>query len=323
MGQYWYLLNLDRRERAYGAKLGEWYPSEDYRWLEQRLKIPRLSPNIDRWIAQGKRAVQRGSLLKLPNEMIDEIFTELRVEDPVSMVCFAVACKELLSLGKPHAYKLMKAECRSWINHRLICVGDYGSNLPQGLLTAEEEAAIEGMREDDEYPPTLYSLAAATFDSHLDAFDDAFRFAWFESPQYDIMCHESIRRQTPTQKNDWRMITSLLSPAYDQGPAVLCNMSKGECVRQDALNLPAGISLGHVLVSQICCSDDPSCSMVVGEDFEKNFERGRWVGDRFCIATVSTMPKLTGGAEWKDVTCEVHELLCHLCYENPEDFDLE
>ncbi|KAF8577921.1 hypothetical protein K439DRAFT_1664001 [Ramaria rubella] len=58
-----------------------------------------------------------------------------------------------------------------------------------------------------------------------------------------------------------------------------------------------GIGLGHVLLSQICWSSDPSSSMSSSLD-EINLTRGRWAGDRFDI-TSQPVPSDEG---WKDIS---------------------
>ncbi|KAI9057650.1 hypothetical protein FKP32DRAFT_1607179 [Trametes sanguinea] len=330
MGQDWILLNLDTRQSACGGKLGEWFPYDNFAWLEESLKVPRFSPNVDLWIKRGKHAIQRGPLFKLSNEIIDMIFLEL--EDDASIPCFAVTCKDLLILGKPHAYKVMaRHACSSWRNGRIIAVGDccYGlddSSLPPGLLTAKEKKAIKDMCKNlngsqVEYEPTLYSFAHAAFEWRPDSKSDADP-VWAMAKQFCQYGRSSDgtiwRAWTPSDTLDRRMIEELMKVTYDDGPgAVLCNLSKGEFVREDALDLPKRISsLGHALVSQVCWTHDFWFALAVGEEFEEKLGRGRWAGDRFCIVTESTMPELPGRAEWKDVTREVHELLCHLHNKN-------
>ncbi|KAF8577915.1 hypothetical protein K439DRAFT_1664000 [Ramaria rubella] len=58
-----------------------------------------------------------------------------------------------------------------------------------------------------------------------------------------------------------------------------------------------GIGLGHVLLSQICWSSDPSKAMDDSLD-DINLTRGRWAGDRFDI-TSQPVPSDEG---WKDVS---------------------
>ncbi|KAL7282708.1 hypothetical protein ACG7TL_004182 [Trametes sanguinea] len=243
------------------------------------------------------------------------VFTELRLEDSVSILCLAATCKELLLLGKPHVYQVMRRACQSWGYCRIICVGDYcygieDADLPPGLLTVEEKKAIEDMYGKEDRRSKLYGFAAATFSSDEIAFDSPLNSVLVCSPQFRRLLYS----RSATEQHDLRMIRKLMTPAYEEGPTVLCNVSKGECVRRDALDLPGDISLGLVLLSQVCWSHDSSCSLRIDEDFAEKLVQGRWAGDRFCITTESTMPELPGGAEWKDVTREVHDLLCHLYY---------
>nr|VWO96909.1 Homocitrate synthase [Ganoderma boninense] len=102
---------------------------------------------------------------------------------------------------------------------------------------------------------------------------------------------------------------------YPAGPNVLCNMSKGECVRETALvelQSRYPVTLAHAALSRICYSQDPSMAMACSEKVEKQLVKGPWAGDRLRIMSADDMPPLHGGKEWKDVTEEVNRMLRHL-----------
>ncbi|KAI0083570.1 hypothetical protein BDY19DRAFT_910509 [Irpex rosettiformis] len=105
-----------------------------------------------------------------------------------------------------------------------------------------------------------------------------------------------------------------MSAKYESShPWALCNLSKGEYVRADAVAaltdsdgsnpfFEGYINLGQALLSQICWLSDGSIAMCCGGDLH----RSRWAGDRF---EVTTMDKLSLNITWKDVSGEVTETL--------------
>ena len=91
---------------------------------------------------------------------------------------------------------------------------------------------------------------------------------------------------------------------------VLCNLSKGEYVRNDtvmdfATKVQAAsvygveVDLGLVLFSRICWSTDDSCAM--SESISSRLAAGTWAGGRFEIVPLG---KMNSEIEWKDVTEE-------------------
>ncbi|OSC97975.1 hypothetical protein PYCCODRAFT_1525346 [Trametes coccinea BRFM310] len=329
MGQMWYLINLDSQEIATYGKLAEWFWFEDFHEIRQALRIRRLPDDVDLWLAKGTRATQRGPLLTLPDEIICMIYAELSDSD-VSILCLAVTCKDLLALGKPHILRHLRHAGATWACGRIICVGEYLhelNDLPSGMLTAQEEEAIKAAFDDDadsdvdgasmhgrlsfwEYVQDTYAQNVSGYNTRCSATEKVFKIDW-----------RSWCRRPANEQRDYNMVDKLLEPGSEFGLNhdldVLCNISKGECVRSAALNMPKAFTIGHALVSQVCWSTDPSCSMYIEPEFERKLVRGRWAGDRFCLVTEDTMPELPGGAEWRDVTAEVHELLCHLHNQNP------
>ncbi|KAG8988825.1 hypothetical protein FRB94_000382 [Tulasnella sp. JGI-2019a] len=81
--------------------------------------------------------------------------------------------------------------------------------------------------------------------------------------------------------------------------AVLCNLSKREYVRQQAVEAHGCAGFGAFLLSRICWSSDSSVSMA----YEGDIHRGIWAGDRFEITTIDA---LRGGeTNWKDISDEM------------------
>lgn len=95
---------------------------------------------------------------------------------------------------------------------------------------------------------------------------------------------------------------------------ILCNLTKREFIRASIVSLiEQPITLGQILISQICWSWDSSASMV---DPYKDIHHGRWAGNRFEITTADRVKDL---GEWEDITDEIAEKVQKLWDENTWD----
>ena len=106
--------------------------------------------------------------------------------------------------------------------------------------------------------------------------------------------------------------------AYPHGPRALCNLSKGQYMREDALSNAHGqhtglgrrVEWGHVLLARICWSSSSESGMPTGDgDINERLCRGPWAGDRICITSVDVLPEAEGRRAWRDVSAEVEEVL--------------
>lgn len=101
----------------------------------------------------------------------------------------------------------------------------------------------------------------------------------------------------------------------------LCNISKGEYVRGDAIKElgsdgPARIGLkrvnvclDHALSAYFCWSSDGNWRMPLTDDTEKKLTRGRWAGGRFEIVHEDEM---RSDLDWVDITDEAVTWLTEL-----------
>ncbi|KAL7282739.1 hypothetical protein ACG7TL_004213 [Trametes sanguinea] len=335
MGQFWNLINIEQREEYGGVKLGEWLFAHHHVDLMDELRLPAF----DRWLtgSESPTQLQHSGLLKLPNEMLDMVFAEIR--DPTgSMLRFALTCRRLLAIGKRHIVKFIGCAVPTWAHCRLICLGanlDSVDDLPQGMLTDSELAIIAAAK------PEIYERNGRLPD------DPAI---WSREPVQDFLnllgpqlTQSEIERRYYSGKefhqkwaleetsftwgpldwraeneDDWTRYKALLN-SYPEGREVLCNLSKGVYVSRDSLDVSKDITLAHILISQICWSDDESCSLPT-YGFEERIRRGVWAGDRFCITTLDNLPKLESG-EWKDVS-ESEELELEEMLNTLAEFDL-
>ena len=271
-------------------------------------------------MTKGRTVVQTSKLPNLPNDILYLIFKEA-INDFTSLACGAITCKALLSAALPHLRKAYVLHHAPWNGTRLICLGEYtdDSDLPPGLLTQEER------REVDAYSRGLYSLeelekrkwlyydfASGTYSYPSGSDHSIFLlFSIWEVEDNDAslkLCH----------KRDKKVLQALHSRFYRSGERLLFNLTKGECVRENALyrmevDDEDMLGLDHVLLSRICWSSSPNNNaMWLEDDLGRVLGRGPWAGDRFCIATLEEMPRAEDGREWKDVSKEAVAFLHHV-----------
>jgi hypothetical protein len=196
-----------------------------------------------------------------------------------------------------------------WAGDRIICVGGYTErgDLPKGLLSAEEEKAIdEQPREpDDCYSDLLESYCNKILTKSGYEPDSLLRKLLADYDQISSLDRD-------------RLVSSI--HVSDPEPDILRNISKRQYVRRAALlemrkTCPKDwefdrVDLGHVVVSRFCWSSDPSISM----SNHGGIDRGVWAGDRFDITSASALEDRDERGQqiqWVDVTEEaLAEMRC-------------
>ncbi|KAI0694399.1 hypothetical protein C8T65DRAFT_666856 [Cerioporus squamosus] len=109
----------------------------------------------------------------------------------------------------------------------------------------------------------------------------------------------------------------LWAPQYPTGTRVLCNLSRAEYIREDRMTLAwgprRGVAWVHVLLSLISWSSDPETGLPMSKEHAKNFHRGRWAGNRICMAVLEQLPdtghRAGAGRDGKDVSEDTDKLL--------------
>ncbi len=247
----------------------------------------------------------RSRLLHLSDELLAEIFE--CVDNLVDAACFSLADGRLLSIGFPRLGELQRLEYAPWAGDRMICLGDYtyDHNYPDGL----ESYVKQLLKHDNENPRRGVS---SEFASAVFSFNRSIK------SQPDV--HRLLRDRN-LQSNDYAALNMLIPPEFESSsPWILCNLSKREYVRADAI---AGIkdeveakqstpffrrriSLGQALLSRICWSSDRSTNLL----YRGDLHAGPWAGDRF---EVTTMDRMQGAeSQWKDISEEVTTLLTRI-----------
>ena len=163
---------------------------------------------------------------------------------------------------------------KSWAGDRIICLGDYHEDLPNGLLSISEQEELD--KADGGEGTTLYSFA----DKYYQPVNG---------------------------------ISAFKRPQLSGGHWILRNLSKHEYVREEAIKVASmermsnnrsskEIGLGQVVLSRICWSTDNSCAMSY---YKKDIHRGVWAGDRFDITTINQVVVGDSGKQWTDVSDKV------------------
>ncbi|KAJ7505855.1 hypothetical protein B0H11DRAFT_1708027 [Mycena galericulata] len=315
MGQYWKLLNLDRRQ-TYGrwGKLGECFFSGAPNCLNDSLRTPTKLPDCDSLIFPFKPGASPDAiaLVNLPVETIEEIYSN--IDDLPDVFCLSMTCQFLWEIGRQDIYRRVSimAASYSWAGDRIICVGDYLSieDLPANLLTPEEEEEfLMMMPEDEEYPEEdedhrLYSYPFDVIGRRRGRFT-----------MHDVLIYHGIYERFA---ENWRSLGILRSlcdfeyktPAPTES-AVLRNLSRHKYVTESALTAwregvqakikaVKGVGFGDIVFSRICFSTDPSVSMA----YDGDIHRVVWAGDRFDLVASDWLEELDNAA-WTDVSDEV------------------
>lgn len=252
-------------------------------------------------------------------------------------ICLCLADGHLLGVGLSRVIELQRALFASWAGRRVICLGNYAEDddyppsiqgyVEQELrrmhdIDAESDGDIEpdsdgnnepnsdGDSEEDEDEderPKFYELVQ----EHYETFKNGDE-SWYQP--------DDSRRTHMLNSDEKKAYLFLSEPKYPSpDQQILCNLSKGEYVRNQALQdseltaeiddeyyydenwssrLPmVSVELAHALLSRICWSTYSD---------ELDIHRGPWAGDKL---EVTTMDKVTSDVEWRDISEEVLDIL--------------
>ncbi|TFY70225.1 hypothetical protein EVG20_g2775 [Dentipellis fragilis] len=294
MGQYWYLINLDKQQSIFLGKLGECFcdsPMSIYVTLGHApavkllpyFKPPPASP------FPNKVAGIDG----LPNELVDEVFEHML--DFTDCYCLALTSRRYWNLARP----VMK--CRitlflqylSWAGDRVTCMGDYAKidDYPPALQASEDFKGVD-----------IYELASEEFGRIPSSLGARGTLGGTVLRNKLLGCFRGVRF--------WGIKISILEscvPVEDVKPSslILRNLSKHEYVRYDSLPVdllagikhPGPVDLALAAFSQICWSWDPS--IAINTDVE--LHRGGWAGDRLDIVPVAELEEVENGEDGEEV----------------------
>ena len=247
--------------------------------------------------------------MDIPTDILELIFEEFGPDDVRAVISLSLTNTYLREVGQRRLWELMSLFHAPWWLERLICLGDYadGDDLPADIFMGEEEEKtltgniiVDGQSEG----ARLYEASGRNYIN-----DRMARLEW------DRMCYDAYTDDLSTKER--HMIKEMVTPdfSWDGRPEtewILCNWTMAEYVRADAIAELTGyqcsgpwthssLSLGHVLLTQICWSADPSAAM----SYEGPITRGPWAGHYFGITTVDNLSKdinCINKQPWTDVT---------------------
>ncbi|EKM50175.1 uncharacterized protein PHACADRAFT_178792 [Phanerochaete carnosa HHB-10118-sp] len=229
--------------------------------------------------------------MSLPTSRMLRLLTELLLSHIILGVVGEARLREL-SISKPGP----------WAGHRILCYGDYCWGFPAGVEEDISAQITAHTGHGGDYAPYFSACVDYTYKR--------------------AGSHNLELRFRPLSSADRKRVHTFITANSDIGlrldiyarDLMLCNLSKGEYVRNDAcmeLNKIDGddkteteVDLGLNLFSCSCRSTDNSCSMA--QSISDRLVTGPWAGDRFEIVPKERMERNT---EWKDITEEAIALL--------------
>ncbi|EJF62189.1 hypothetical protein DICSQDRAFT_169221 [Dichomitus squalens LYAD-421 SS1] len=329
--------------------------------LQSVLYAPQLPTVVDLWLSISPIAFQPGPLGKLATELLHIIFRMM--SETRDVVCFALTCKYILSISKPHLLRVLKQEHAPWSGCRLIFIGSgtKDKGIPSGLICSEDLKQMKTAfghlphthtfwtwnntvvnKEDTRY---LFPYTSDYYCPVMGSTARSDRKAWSDLHQRrlaELSGTSPNSESGKTKRLDLRRCELLTSLNYHVRPnrtwndtTVLCNLSKGEYVRHAELTLLIkqdrrgaicmSLGLGQALLALICWTDSDNLTLVCHEKYRRRLLRGPWAGDKICITTSLEMPPLPEGKnEWINITKEIDGLMRHLWKNNVKgDWGLE
>ncbi|TFY60383.1 hypothetical protein EVJ58_g5177 [Rhodofomes roseus] len=245
------------------------------------------SESLERGLSKDPRDL---GALNLPFDVLDQIFSEAGRKDTRSAVFLALTNSLLRETGQKHIYQRLLAYICPWHLERVVCVGEYTDpyELPPGIKE-RERAQFSGRVHDKYWGEEPVPKLLVAFDTYCD--EHRLRKRWDEQFNRTAFLSPAERRE----------MNALVQPDYswDGRPEtewVLCSWTAGEYVRASAVAKLTGsqcngpwthrdLSLGHVLLTQVCWSTDAD---IIGPKTE-TINRGRWAAHYVAIITVDRL----------------------------------
>ncbi|KAI0321239.1 hypothetical protein OF83DRAFT_358192 [Amylostereum chailletii] len=313
MGQYWVILNLDKRERGpgVGAKLGEFIFNPLHQLVELFTVPVKSSDGPPPSLVPHNGEKRTLGYLAFPSELLRMVFNY--IEAPEDVVRLTVVNKMLTVFGRDRLQELVMqaASSSSWSGGRIICLGDNASTLPPGMLTDTEKERLEGLRvsqEMDTASEVLYEIGSEGYrrGGQRDLTSNLC-FSWTR-PSDDLYTRWRISRRHRSRGSTLIRSVELTRP---EGKIwVLCNISKREYVRVDALASITNASPESAFINDGC---NLGMAIVIltawtYEGGDEDVGCGPWAGDRLQIIPFDTLADAEG---WKDISSTAVRLINH------------
>ena len=239
----------------------------------------------------------------LPIEIIIMIFEEIHEDHDAIML--GLSHDTLMLIGWKHIRALVLQDIAPWAGGRIICFGAFGEDLPDGLISEEEQEELLRLNYEQE-PSTTPLALIVPFNLHSIVFEN-----FGGVTEHFEVSYQRLRGLSSKEQQILRQIIMETGYKWENG-WVLMNLSAQEYVTSKAasrilrsMNPTDAGCFGQLILSRICWSTD--CSTAI--HFDGLLHRGVWAGDRFRIVTTEVFKTRTSGEKWKDVTVEATEWL--------------
>ncbi|KII95831.1 hypothetical protein PLICRDRAFT_231146 [Plicaturopsis crispa FD-325 SS-3] len=202
---------------------------------------------------------------------------------------FAVPLLPLEPLPADNDFEESEPGC--WAGDQIVCIGDYARDYPESIMDHQDVKWLEKYGAVSDSFETLYQVAEYAYEEQ-----------------------SSIRGSTRKTRNAFPaaawVLRNLTKRVYVRVAAFKSEQDRADDgLPEDEVQLEfsdAGAHIGDVILSRICWSSDPSCSMDKRDS--ERLTRGVWAGDRLDVVTLAALDS----EPWKDITEEVREDLISL-----------
>ncbi|KAH9931298.1 uncharacterized protein B0H18DRAFT_952806 [Fomitopsis serialis] len=326
--QYWKIINIDKRHTIEfdSLRLSDILFSHEPTRLVWALARPRKFKPYQRSLKRGHSTDPHDlGALNLPFDILERIFQQFNYDDIADAVFLALTNSFLRDVGQNRVCELLRIEYSCpWHLARIACVGNRlaGDDFPPGVK--EREKAQLGGRAYDRFlganVPRLFIAEHALADKR------------FRGYLGKIFSPRKTKFLSPAER---REMDSLLQPdfSWDGRPEtewILCNWTEAKYVRASGVArltdsrcdgpwTDGMLSLGHVLLTQICWSSERSGA--IDDKRGLNIHRGPWAGHYISITTVDQLTENVSYncKQYVDVTDKILAEVSELWRDNDMD----
>ncbi|KAG6358619.1 hypothetical protein INS49_012137 [Diaporthe citri] len=307
MGQYWKLVDIDRREKLLtndAIELLEILRSGSLKQLVELIRNPKWRPfrTSTNHLYAFKLNSARSSLLRLPQEVIDMIVCNLSRDSSESVIYLSLTCAYFFRLLGPAVQSILARDTAPWAGDRLIFVGEFADGLDiGGICTSDELGEFDKKKMEYINDPFYYMTGhriTCAMNQHIKT----------PPPSHGLLPSPDLRRagaleQRVTGKltlDDLQLFFRLaaiarapqLSAGGQKYAPVLRNLTARKYVRHDTIaESDYAYSLGEVVAVFTQRTKVPSGTDGLGCI-------GEWAGHRFDVATVSDVAE----EDWADAS---------------------
>ena len=269
---------------------------------------------------------------QLAIELIDMIFE--KIDDLYDAMMLGLTHDTLMVIGWKHIRELLLQAIAPWAGGRIICVGDYGDDLPEGVISESEQQKLRelaGLDSESDESESHNSESNNSERNNPERNNPESNNSKSDEPetgnqaaQFNLyhIAGSTFRSAGRGFELDYKRIWGLslkesrvVHQIIEQREGyhwekgwVLMNLSKKEYVKSKTASsiLPKmkatdARCFGQFVLLRVCWSSDNTSVM---ESSQGPLNRGVWAGDRFKIVTAAVFETRTS-SEWKDVSVEV------------------